>query len=429
MRLWKKLAVALGVAVVVAAAAAGVAWWQASSLLDQLRAGDKGRVVDAVSPELDRKPKRTLVQAPPEADAQTILLIGSDHRPRAAGQKGQRSDTAILARVDPKRNRVALLSIPRDLYVEIPGHGHDRINMAFEWGGEKLLTRTVRETFGVKIVHFVEVDFRGFRKLVKDVGGVWIPVDQRYFNKNVGTFETNFADIDLQPGYQKLDGEQALAFARYRHYDSDIYRAARQQLVIREAVRQSLAHKLDLLRVRRLARDFAEATTSDIDSLDELWSLARAVRGAQIQRLTLDGADTTLYGAYYLTADEAQMRTAVRSLLGVRRRGSARAANDATPPAPTPSPAPGTQLSPDGGRAAALLQPLVKGMRRCVPPALPPGFAWPYEDAARSSALDGHPAIALTADAGSGHSILWMFTTWHDPPTLARPSGTAKVAG
>jgi LCP family protein required for cell wall assembly len=429
MRLWRKLAIALGVVLVLAAGAVGVVWWQASSLLDQLRAGDKGRVVEAVAPELDRKPKRTLVQAPPEADAQTILLIGSDHRPRTAGQKGQRSDTAILVRVDPKRNRVALLSIPRDLYVEIPGHGHDRINMAFEWGGEKLLTRTVRETFGVKIDHFVEVDFRGFRRLVKDVGGVWIPVDQRYFNKNVGTFATNFSDIDLQPGYQKLNGEQALAFARYRHDDSDLYRAARQQLVIREALRQSLAHKLDLLRLRRLARDFAAATTSDIDSLDELWGLARAVRGSQIQRLTLDGADTMLYGAYYLTADDAQLRTAVRRLLGVRRPSAAHTRGESPAPAAIPATPPTAQLSPDGGRAAALLEPLVKGMRRCVPTALPSGFSWPYEDAARSYVLDGHPAIALTADAGSGRSILWMFTTWDDPPTLGRPNGTAKVGG
>src|SRR6185436_18135732 len=116
-----------------------VAWWQASSILDELHAGAKGDVVAAVQPELKRRPKRTLVRPPPEAGAQTILLIGSDRRPRGQGQKGARSDTAIVVRVDPERNRVGLLSIPRDLYVEIPGHGHDRINMAFEWGGEKLL--------------------------------------------------------------------------------------------------------------------------------------------------------------------------------------------------------------------------------------------------------------------------------------------------
>ena len=97
--------------------------------------------------------------------------------------------------------------------------------------------------------------------------------------------------------------------------------------------------------------------------------------------------------------------------------------------APAPAAPALAQLEPDGGRAAALLQPLVKGMRRCVPTALPPGFTWPYEDAARAYALEGHPAIALDATAGSGHSILWMFTTWQDPPALANPGGTVKVGG
>ena len=66
--------------------------------------------------------------------------------------------------------------------------------MAFEWGGVKLLTRTVRDTLGVKIDHFVEIDFRGFKKVVHDLGGLWLPVDQRYFNQNLHTPGTNYAD-------------------------------------------------------------------------------------------------------------------------------------------------------------------------------------------------------------------------------------------
>ena len=106
----------------------------------------------------------------------------------------------------------------------------------------------MRDTFGIEIDHFVEVDFRGFRQLVEGPGRALAAVDQRYFNQNVGTFATNYADIDLQPGYQKLTGPQALAFARYRHDDSDVYRAARQQLVLREALRQGSRDQLDLFR-------------------------------------------------------------------------------------------------------------------------------------------------------------------------------------
>jgi LCP family protein required for cell wall assembly len=424
----RKLAIAAAVLAVLVAGAAGFAWWQASSVIGELRAGDKGKVVDAVKPELHRRPKRTLVKAPPAAGAQTILLIGSDRRPRGQGQEGQRSDTTIVVRIDPKRHRIALLSIPRDLYVEIPGHGHDRINMAFEWGGERLLTRTVRETLGIEIDHFVEVDFRGFRRLVDDVGGIWVPVDQRYFNENVGTWATNYASIDVQPGYQKLGGVDALAFARYRHDDSDIYRAARQQLVIREATKQALAHPLDLPRMLRLAKHFAAATTSDIDSFRELWSLARAIRGARIERFTIDGVETTLYGADYLTADEAELRAAAGRLLGVHRSPAPRTVLGA-PAATTAQAVEEAQLYADGGRAAGLLQPLAAGMRRCVPTELPPGYAWPYEHAARAYVLDGHPAIALYATAGSGRSALWTFTTWNDPPVLASPTSTVRVAG
>ena len=192
----RKLLIALASLAVVAAALLGIAWWQASSVLAQLHAGRKAAVVRAVEPELHRQPRHVLVAAPKEAKAQTILLIGSDHR--WSGGNGARSDTILLVRVEPLRKRIALLSIPRDLYVAIPGHGHDRINEAFHHGGERLLTRVVRDTFGVEIDHFVEVDFHGFQDLVSALGGVWLPVDQRYFNHNVGTYGTDYADIDLQ---------------------------------------------------------------------------------------------------------------------------------------------------------------------------------------------------------------------------------------
>jgi polyisoprenyl-teichoic acid--peptidoglycan teichoic acid transferase len=427
----RKLAIALlillGTVLVAAGAVAGFVWWEARSVVQELHAGPKTKIVKAVEPVLMQKPKKVLVKPPPPvAGQQTILLIGSDH---GHGRIGARSDTAILVRIDPKHNRLRLLSIPRDLYVEIPGHGHDRINMAFQWGGEKLLTRTVRDTLGVKIDHFVEIDFAGFKKIVHDLGGLWLPIDQRYFNQNLHTPGSNYAAINLRPGYQKLNGGQALEFARYRHFDSDFYRAARQQLVIREALRESLKDKLNLLKMIHLAHDFADATTSDIDGVRELWGLANAVRGARVQPITIDATDMTLYGAAYLSADQAQLRTAVRELYGLPAHAPSSAVVAAVP-APVRTPA-STQVAlyPDVGRAAALLQPLDPRMRRCVPTALPPGYGWPYHDAARAYVLDGHPAIAMYATSASGHSVLWMFTTWSDPPILDNPSATRRAGG
>jgi LCP family protein required for cell wall assembly len=355
-------------------------------------------------------------------------VIGSDHRWEAGSSA--RSDTIMLARVDPAEKRIAVLSIPRDLYVAIPGHGHDRINMAFEWGGEKLLTETVRETFGVEIDHFVEVDFHGFKDMVAKLGGIWVPVDQRYFNENVGTAATNYANIDLQPGYQRLDGKDALAFARYRHDDSDLYRAARQQLVIREALRETLDHELDVLKLRRLALAFAKATTSDISSLDEVWTLAKAVHetpASRIDRMTVPGSDFVLYGADYLRASEAQLKRTVARWLGVKEK-PAKAAAPTQARAAKPSKREAPRMVSDGGRGAALLASVGNGIRRCAPSKLPPGYVWP-DGAARAYAIDGHPALAIYATAGSGRSALLMETTWQDPPVLDAPTRTVTVDG
>jgi LCP family protein required for cell wall assembly len=409
---------AIGI-LLLAAAVAGAAYWQARAAIDQFHAGPKAAVVRAVWPELHKPPRRVLVALPPEPSAQTILLIGSDHR--WSGGDGARSDTIMLARVDPHRHRIGLLSIPRDLYVSIPGYGHDRINTAFQVGGERLLTRVVRETFGVAIDHFVEIDFHGFKDVVHALGGVWMPVDQRYYNRNVGTAATNYANIDLKPGYQRLNGDQALAFARYRHDDNDLVRAARQQLLLRIVAHDAMGDAWDLLRVRRLAFAAARATTSDITSIGEVVSLARAVHdtpSARVVRATIPTGSLVLGGADYLAASAAQLRQSVRAWLGVARKRSRPPRPHAHRPTAT-----ATDLVAEGGRGKAVVASVANGIRTCAPTRLPPKFVW-RSDAARSYTLAGHPAIALYSTAGSGESLLWMFTTWQDPPVLANPSTT-----
>jgi LCP family protein required for cell wall assembly len=404
---------------VLAGAAVAVAYWQANAALNELHAGPKAAVVEAVRPELHKVPKRPLVQLPPEPSAQTILLVGSDHRWRSGD--GARSDTIILARIQPHRDRIALLSIPRDLYVAIPGHGHDRINMAFRYGGERLLTRVVRDTLGIEIDHFIEVDFHGFKDIVGDLGGVWFSVDQRYYNRNVGTLETNYANIDLQPGYQKLDGDQALAFARYRHDDSDLVRAARQQLLMRVVAHDALGHSWNVFRMRRLAFALAKATTSDISSLGEVLSLGRAIHdtpASRVVRTTVRADSLVLSGADYLSSTRSQLRATVRAWMGV---GRAKARTGPARPAPSSPPA----LRDDGGAARSLLASVANGIRTCAPTKLADGFSWPRE-AARAYTIDGHPAIALYATAGSGDSALWMYTTWQDPPILDHPSASIR---
>ena len=121
----------------------------------------------------------------------------------------------------------------------------NRINSAYSFcGGPKGTLLTIKHLTGLPVNYLITVNFHGFKEVVNKLGGVWMDVDRRYYNKNVGTIASDYANIDLQPGYQRLNGEQALDFVRFRHTDSDLYRVARQQEFVRsfrEQVAQSFS--------------------------------------------------------------------------------------------------------------------------------------------------------------------------------------------
>jgi LCP family protein required for cell wall assembly len=164
---------------------------------------------------------------------QTILVLGSDRRFTDAKTDPVRSDTIIVVRLDPDKKSTAIMSIPRDLKVDIPGHGEDKINVAYALGGPKLAVRTVKLLLGLPISHVVNVNFNGFQRAVNRLGCVYDDVDRRYFNSHGGP--GGYATIDIKPGYQKLCGKDALDYVRYRHTDDDFVRAARQQTFLSQA--------------------------------------------------------------------------------------------------------------------------------------------------------------------------------------------------
>ncbi len=159
-------------------------------------------------------------------------MIGSDHR-YTDGSAPARSDTLMLVRIDPRTHLISLLSLPRDLWVDIPGHGQDKINAAYSDGGPKLALETVKQVTGLHVNYLIGVNFHSFVSLVNDLGGVYVPVDQAYIHteaeNNALPVSERWSAIDIQPGYQLLNGSNALAFSRFRHTDSDFYRTARQQ--------------------------------------------------------------------------------------------------------------------------------------------------------------------------------------------------------
>jgi LCP family protein required for cell wall assembly len=193
----------------------------------------------------------------PAANAPAIaLIIGYDHRAGVESDRPSLSDTIMLVRADPVTKSISLLSFPRDLDVPIycgdTPSTVDRINSAYSRCGPKGTLLTVKHLIGgLPINYLITVNFHGFKEVVDKLGGVWMDVDRRYYNRNTGSFYNNFANINLQPGYQLLSGQQALDFVRFRHTDSDLYRNARQQQFVR-AFREQVSSRFSPFKVPSL---------------------------------------------------------------------------------------------------------------------------------------------------------------------------------
>jgi LCP family protein required for cell wall assembly len=230
----------------------------------------------------------------PVGDIELYLVVGSDSRAGAdptapdfggigteADVSGQRSDTLMVLRHDLRTDELALLSIPRDLWVEIPGRGNDRVNSAYRDGAATVI-ETIDRNLGLPIHHYLEVDFNGFKAIVDAIGGVEMCFD-------VPTRDLNTGLNIVAPGCVVLDGVQALAYARSRYYEelrdgewqrdgtADLGRIARQQRFVERALSGAVAAVLaDPFRVGDVARAATDAVLVDAElDLVEAASLAR----------------------------------------------------------------------------------------------------------------------------------------------------------
>jgi LCP family protein required for cell wall assembly len=374
-----------------------------------------------------------------EADAgkpQTIMIVGSDKRADTArdGGGGARSDTVILVRLDPAREATALLSLPRDLKVEIPGRGTDKLNAAFSYGGIRLTLRTVKQVTGLRINHVINVDFGGFREAVNELGCVYADIDRRYFNDNSGADQ--YATIDVPAGYQKLCGQSALDYVRYRHEDNDLVRGARQQEFLRQAKQQ--VGVADLIGDRdRLLKIFGRYVRSDIRSnrvVLRLLSLAAASAKHPIREVHFQGD----IGESYVTASSTQMRRVTREFLGVRasrgprgearrvrpqRRRSRRRGNG------------GLENAPDLGRQQALAA-LAGGARIPIyyPRKRTKGALFAGQEprvyAIRDPDGRVHNSYRMVVSTGRlGQYYGLQGTAWKDPPILDDPSEKRTIGG
>jgi LCP family protein required for cell wall assembly len=247
-----------------------------------------------------------------------IVLLGSDKRPSSGAW---RTDSMIVVSIDMEQNVVRLLSIPRDLWVYIPGHGYNRINTADLWGelakkggGPDRVKQTIHYNLGIPIHYYVRVDFQGFMKIIDTVGGVDVDVD------------CPLPDINLSAGIHHMNGQQALRYARSRKSTNDFDRGRRQRKVLMALWEQGLT--LDLIpRLPTLWRAMANSFQTDLP-LDQVINLAYV--GAQLkpQRIlsTSIGASQvqgwiTPEGAAVLLPREEKIRTLLENFYAVRDPG------------------------------------------------------------------------------------------------------------
>lgn len=275
-----------------------------------------------------------------ETDRVNVLLLGVDARERDEGGP-TRTDIMMVATIDPVDKTAAVLSMPRDLYVEIPGRGEDRINTAHVWGevdnypggGPGLAKKVVELNFGIPIHYYARVDFNGFIRIVDTVGGVTVDVakpvkDDEYPVGNVG-----MERIYIPAGLQHMDGATALQYARSRHGDTVINRARRAQDVLLALRAQSL--KLDLLpKLPVLIATMRDTVQTDVPLDQEGLALAQLVAEvdtANVRTVVIDESMvmgyTTASGAQVMLPKWDRIRPLIREVFYTPR-----------PQGPTPTP-------------------------------------------------------------------------------------------
>lgn len=282
-----------------------------------------------------------------------VLLLGIDRRGGTGW--GYRTDTIMIVSVDPVNKTAVMLSIPRDLQVEIPGYGEDRINVAnvygysrnYPGGGPALLKRTIEANFGIPINYYIMVDFQGFEKIVDILGGIDVNVPR-------ALHDTQFPDprpgdpygmktVHFNAGWQHMNGQRALEYARSRMSTSDFDRAKRQQLILL-AIREKALSLNMIPKLPSLVETMGSMVRTDmtLEEMVELARLAPQVDGANVQQVVLE--KPYVYG--YRRPDGAAVQLPKWDLihqLVVDLFGSpavAVAPTVAAPPTPTPTLAP-----------------------------------------------------------------------------------------
>ncbi len=237
-----------------------------------------------------------------------LLILGSDKRYKEKNDPG-RSDTLMILHIDFNRKKVYLVSIPRDSRVNIPRHGLNKINAAYAYGGPRLSIRTVENFMDIKINHYVQIDFRGFKKMVDALGGINVNVKKTINNRS------RRYRMYIPKGNQRMNGELALNYVRYRHGDSDFKRAERQQNFLTALTSNVLQWK-SAWKIPRLINIMSKNVETDLTmgQMSRIGGFLRQANKKNIETITVPGSTGMRNGASYVFPNEAAVNAIVETM-------------------------------------------------------------------------------------------------------------------
>lgn len=272
----------------------------------------------------EEKPVVKKTDMMPSGDKTVVMLMGVDEREDDVG----RSDTLMVATLDPKKKKAAILSIPRDTRVKIQGHGFDKINAAYAYGGHRLTQSTVENLLGVEMEHYVLINVNAFTKIIDAIGGVDINVEKRMYYEDPWDDNGGLV-IDLYPGQQHMDGETAITYVRYRDEEGDIGRIARQQKFMR-AVMDKVTSPAIITKVPAIIREVVDSIDTDL-SVKQMIEFMTALKDAQTGGLRtemLPGKPMYIGGVSYWLPELSKLRTTIANTLDVEMSSGLRSATE-----------------------------------------------------------------------------------------------------
>jgi LCP family protein required for cell wall assembly len=261
-----------------------------------------------------QKARRSVDAGMAEANDQImhIMIMGVDSRADDVG----RSDTLMVTAVDMEQGKAALLSVPRDTRVAIEGHGFDKINHAYAYGGHELSKQAVEQLLGVPMDHYIIIDIKSFERIIDAIGGVDINVEKRMHYEDPWDDDGGLV-IDLYPGEQHMDGKKAIQYVRYRDGEGDIGRIGRQQKFMKAVLAKMITPEM-VLRLPKLVDEISSALKTDM-SVSELLDFAKLMKNVHDNGLTaqmVPGQPAYIKDVSYWIPDITDLRELLLSELG-----------------------------------------------------------------------------------------------------------------